>query len=371
MDRLETPSGDPLALEPALTEATEWLLTLQRPDVSPEHIAAWQGWLGQHPRNRLAFDRLQAVQECIDAVEPVPWSTPTEIAADGYAGTVPVAEWLRNGRNAVRGGRIEARWHQARWRMTAAAALAGLAALLGHLLVGADDRIGTAVGELRRIQLEDGSSVTLGGRTEVTVDFDSGLRLVTLEHGEAFFEVAKDTQRPFVVHSSGSRIRAIGTAFNVRQSDGGLTVAVSEGTVEISRARGSDDADAGRGVTQLQAGERIRITAGHSAIPSPIPIAPQAVGAWREGERQYLGEPLSEVVADLARYSTRKIVIHDPSIGGLQVTGAVFEREMDQWLQSLRSALPVEVTAEPNGTVTIRARAQPARTGKPDSATPP
>jgi transmembrane sensor len=355
MDRLRAGIADGLGPEPALAEAADWLLTLQRTDVSPEHIAAWQRWLGQNPRNRLAFDRLQAVQECIDAVKPVPWPTPVEIAADEYAGTAPVAEWLQSGRNTARGG-----WRNARWRAAAAAVL-GLAAVLGYQFVSIDERIGTAVGELRRIQLEDGSSVTLSGRTEVAVDFDSGLRLVTLERGEAFFEVAKDARRPFVVHSSGNRIRAIGTAFNVRQSDDGVTVAVSEGTVEISHARGSHSVDGRQGVTQLQAGERIRIAADHSAIPSPMPVAPQAVGAWREGERQYLGEPLSEVVADLARYSTRKIVIDDPSIGRLQVTGAVFEREMDQWLQSLRSALPVEVTAEMDGTVRIRARAQPAR----------
>ena len=325
---------DPIALQ-----AAEWLLELQRRDITEERLAAWHTWLDEDTRHKQAFDRLQVVQECIDAAQSLPWPTDEDVASD-VSGLAIAPRPARQGLLRI--------------ALAAAAALAalaiGVAAYHGlgwhHDLV-----VATSVGELRRVQLADGSTVTLGGRSRIAVDMRSGAREVALSRGEAFFEVAKDATRPFTVRAGDAAITAVGTAFDVRR--GGervITAAVPEGAVNVKRDQQS--------VVSLTAGQQARL-APRQALPAILP-APETAAGWREGRRQYLAEPLADVIADLGRYSTRRIVIDDDSAGQLAITGAVFERDIVKWLRSLQTALPVDVRTDSDGTVHVRSRRSPS-----------
>ncbi len=335
MDKRIKPSGAQLAAQsdPVTLEAAEWMLELQSRTLSEDRLAAWHVWLAADARHRQAFDRLQTVQECLDAIPQLPWPTDSEVEADAGSPVLPGA----------------ARGILSRYRLALAAGVAALAIGVSFALylnrgASQSDVIETAVGELRRVPLADGSTVTAGGRSRVAVQFDGARRDVRLESGEAFFEVARDPSRPFVVRAGDAAIKAIGTAFNVRRTGAHTIVAVAEGVVEAAGPAGT---------ARLSAGQQIRL--GPKSTPAPIAMAPDAVAAWRERQRQYRAEPLADVVADLARYSTRHIVIQDERIGQLAVTGTVFEREIDKWLNSLEGALPVQVRTDADGTVRISA----------------
>src|SRR3546814_15029131 len=93
----------------------------------------------------------------------------------------------------------------------------------------------TATGEILRVPLRDGSAVTLNSNSEIDVDFDEGIRHVRLLRGEALFDVAKDSSRPFVVEADSTRVTAVGTSFTVHRVSGrDVRVLVREGVVELA-----------------------------------------------------------------------------------------------------------------------------------------
>ena len=98
-------------------------------------------------------------------------------------------------------------------------------------------RYGTAVGATRVISLPDGSRLTLDTDSQVEVTIDGKARTVQLERGQAFFEVAHDRQRPFVVDTGRLSVTAVGTAFSVRRVGSDIRVVVAEGTVRLGQPR--------------------------------------------------------------------------------------------------------------------------------------
>lgn len=122
----------------------------------------------------------------------------------------------------------------------AAASLAAIAATLGLWLFGGAS-ISTGVGEQRSIALQDGTRIFLNTATRLTVKYDSAVRRVELEDGEALFEVAKRKDWPFVVEAGERHIRALGTSFLVRKDPDVLAVTLVEGRVTVSAPRPSDD----------------------------------------------------------------------------------------------------------------------------------
>lgn len=229
--------------------------------------------------------------------------------------------------------------------------------------------IDTGAGETCRVTLTDGSTVSIGGESSLWITVTPRTRTVSMEDGEAFFQVAKDTQRPFTVNAGPTSVTALGTAFNVRRAGQRVVVAVSEGSVNVTAA----DVMADRAVptnlgssvvrsTRLSAGQQLSID------PARLPVAVvsidvAAVGGWRDGRPvagrsratgvQYLNEPLANIVAAIRRYAARDIEIADPRIGELQVTGTIFEQSIDVWLMTLETMFPVRVVRDSSGRIRL------------------
>ena len=341
-----------MKLDTAMTQAAEWLLELQAREVSEKRIAAWQRWLMDDVRNRQAFDRLQALEEHIVAARELPWPSDQEVATDHYDGSVPVSTWQRRqSRTVSHASRLS--W--ARWTVITTALAATVAGVVAHVAfeVGMPSflhrtALETGIGELRRTRLADGSMITVDGNSRVSIDLKTDQRDVVLERGEAFFEVAKDPNRPFVVRAGTTAIKAVGTAFDVRRAGDDVTVSVAEGIVEVAD-HSSETPD--EPPARVGAGHQVRVQPERTI--SPVSLSSDAVATWRAGQRQYVAEPLSGVVSDLSRYSKKKIIIADDAAGRVAVTGAVFERNIDTWLKSLEAALPVQVKEGADGTVEI------------------
>jgi transmembrane sensor len=214
----------------------------------------------------------------------------------------------------------------------------------------------TASGEHRDVPLSDGSIVSAGAQSMLWATLTRDSREVTLERGEAFFRVAKDPKRPFIVKVGTTTVAAVGTAFNVRRAGERVVVGVSEGIVKVDeRSAGAQEQRTVIRTARLRVGQQLSIDAsdGSASVQTVDAIG---IAAWREGRLQYRDEPLRSVIADLARYSTREIVIANPQVAHLRITGTVFAGDVDSWLQSLETALPVRVVQAPDGSVRLESR---------------
>jgi transmembrane sensor len=342
-----------------LQEAAQWCLELSAGEVSAERVAQWQQWLAASEAHREAFDRIQSTWCAIDrcASGTVPWPTDSEVASDTYDGSVPVSVWRERGQHSPAqltdqhgSARASALWRRRPWIFVGlAGAIAGFAALaVGpfirsiQLTPPAVTVIETRSGENRDVPLGDGSIVTAGAESVLWATLTRDSREVTLERGEAFFHVAKDSERPFIVKVGATKVAAVGTAFNVRRAGERVVVAVAEGIVEVD-------------ARQLSVGHQLSIDTTRGGASMQI-VDAASIAAWREGLLQYRNEPLRAIIADVVRYSTQEIVIADPEVANLRMTTTVFTNDVDSWLQGLEAAVPVRVVRAADGSAHLESR---------------
>ncbi|MGE5500540.1 MAG: FecR family protein [Ignavibacteriales bacterium] len=204
-------------------------------------------------------------------------------------------------------------------------------------------RIGTRKGEIRRVPLNDGSLAVVNTETQVKVDLQPKLRAVSLDKGEAWFEVAKDKSRPFVVAAGDVRVRAVGTAFSVRRTDGGAVVQVTEGVVEAWCV--GDEAHA------------VRISHGDQAVVAPAAapaIAPEGAEeidrklAWRTGLIILSGETLGQAAAEFNRYNDRQIVIDDPELAAKTYVGRFHTNDPEAFVKAVTLTLGARAETTPS-----------------------
>jgi transmembrane sensor len=207
----------------------------------------------------------------------------------------------------------------------------------------------TQAGENRDVPLDDGSTVSVGARSVLWVTLSRDAREVTLERGEAFFQVAKDPTRPFTVKIGNTTVAAVGTAFNIRRARERVVVAVADGIVKVD-AQATQGASPSR--AQLGVGQQLSIDTTDGSSSMQV-VDASGIAAWRDGLLQYRDEPLPSVIADVTRYSNHDIVITDPAVAKLRVTGTLFANDVESWLQSLEAALPVRAIRAPDGAVRL------------------
>jgi len=241
----------------------------------------------------------------------------------------------------------------------------------------------TDFGEQRSVTLADGSTVQLNARTKLRVRFTERERGVELIRGQALFQVAKNPARPFVVTSGDTRVRAVGTQFDVYQKRRGTVVTVVEGKVAVFGRRAGSAAIGNDGVVQpkvsaqhgsareseasaqpilVSAGERLTVwamepaTAG-SQIPEPINVT--AATAWTQRQLVFESTPLSEVVDEFNRYNERQLVIHDAALGSFQIDGVFSSTDPASLIQFLRARAGVQVTETSSAIVLARQTTSP------------
>lgn len=365
---------DKAAGSAVLQQAAEWYWQLREPEVSPDIVSAWQAWLRVSAENREAFSNVEAVLRQVDCVDDPPWPTEEELVADDYDGTVPITEWQGQARRVThRGSSFErlSGWLKPPQRIWAVAASAVVMLVVTMLAMqfgfeagpGIESRPDFAIYETRAaehrdVHLPDGSSVSLGGKSMISVAYTADSRLVILKQGAAFFDVAKETERPFLVQAGSRQIAAVGTAFNVTRQDDRVVVTVTEGTVIVTpetaastlrlyanNTSSSSDTDTAR----LEAGQQMTYDA--QAL-TPVTVAdPADAVAWRAGRLKYRGEALRYVIEDVNRYADRPIILADETAGNILFTGTVFQESVATWLAGLEQAFPVVIEETPDGFV--------------------
>jgi transmembrane sensor len=329
----QTPS--PKFSEPdAATElqaAAQWWTRLRAVDRDERAQADWLEWSASQASRLDAFERIGELADGLAALPP-------------DAKRALAQEFLPCEHVAARGPRF------------AIAAAIALAALIGAAWLWTQRltqdvqtlQYVTAIAVDRSIALADGSQVALGGASQLRTRFAPDLRQVELDAGEAFFQVAHDTQRPFIVAAGDVSIRAVGTAFNVRRTGQRVTIAVTEGRVRIaSSQRESMARSSGADALEAVAGQQISYDPRASGL-AVVSISPAQATQWRDHRLEFLNEPLEVVIANINRYSTRPLRLADASLNSLPFTGTVKPDALDGWLRALPKILPVRVSRDAN-----------------------
>ncbi|WP_267433886.1 FecR domain-containing protein [Sphingomonas sp. GM_Shp_1] len=297
-------------------DAAAW--ALRHPlDAAGEH--ALEAWLASDPRNAGALLRAMAALTVVDRAITDDAETPPHRA--------PVARW-----SSRRGLLIG---------MTGAIA-ASVAGLIGWRQFAAD-HVTTARGEIRRLPFADGSVATIDSDSALRVVLASEQRWIALDRGQAWFQVAKDRSRPFVVDAGIAQARAVGTAFSVERRDDGVEVAVTEGQVAVwpSAASGT--------MTILHAGQYARFRSSDAApVTGTAPAAIERALAWRGGEIALENETVAAAVARFNRYNHRQLVVDDAELAQERLIGLFQIDRPEDFAASLAASFPVAVTSGPD-----------------------
>ncbi len=255
------------------------------------------------------------------------------------------------------------------WRPLSVAAGLILAIAVGFtafLPKGAEDhgvgsqyvqRYATYVGEQRTINLPDGSTITLNTASQLLVDLANNARRLTLERGEAFFDVKSDPERPFIVDVGERSVTVLGTKFSVFKLPEKYRIAVTEGVVAFHKIQ--EIASPGAPILTSPDGEEVeiaspsqrRVQAGwvaefdvvHNTMSGYAPTNIDGLHAWRTGLIEFYKEPLYKVVRELNRYTKKKILIEDSTIMDLSVYAGVDIKKIDATLIGLEQLLPIKV----------------------------
>ncbi len=312
--------------------AAEWVAR-RSAGMSSADEAAFQAWYAADRRHQGAFLRAEAAWTLLDRAQVLAHGNAPahgQGADETFLHPALADRSFRQPkrtRRAVIGGALAA--------SAAAAAIVTTYALKNRL------SLTTGRGELRNVPLADHSLAAINTDSHIDVDLSATLRHVSLVKGEAWFEVAKNPEAPFVVSAGDIRVRAVGTAFSVRRHDAGADVLVTEGVVEAWNVRDKD--------------RRVTLPAGTAAfVPNAPAIAavafqPDEVGrklAWRSREIILRQDSLSDAASEFNRYNDRQIVIADPALGQAQLVGGFAVDQPEIFARAVHATLNVPVRIE-------------------------
>lgn len=304
---INIPPGDRSEIE---AEARAWVMRLDADARESSELREFREWLSRSPLHQEAFDRAAAAWNELDGL----------------------GRWLELDAGSRGAGRRRLSRPMA---MTAAAGLA--VALIVWLVLPQPEphatqpvEYATSIGEVRTVSLPDGTRVKLNTATRIAIAMDQQARLVSLREGEAWFQVAHDPERPFVVYANRLAVRAIGTAFSVRVEDQRVDLTVTEGRVEIASMQAALPETAELELERFdETASRVPLEAGqHIVFNDNIELVSRWATpeiernlAWRDGMLIFDNDPLAEVVAEINRYGRQRIIISDSEIQDLRFGG--------------------------------------------------
>lgn len=354
------------AINPAVTRAAEQWLARQDRGLIPTEISELAAWRAATPEHASELDRIT-----------VAWR-----AADGIKADASLVELARQIDLATLREQRLRRQRRARFGWAGGLAAAAAAVILVWIRPGmqddtdvAGDPAATALvvapgievvpRSARRLTLPDGSVAEVRGASDVQTAFTVTERRIRLT-GEAHFFVRKDPTRPFVVETRGAAVRAVGTAFNVRQEKGGVEVVVTEGMVSV-QDRNARPAG-GASTTTLTAGNAARVSAGQRArLPaSSAPAAPATIGveqlspaeieqalAWQSTRLVLNRAALGDAIAAFNVHGGTRLTLGDESLRNRLLSGTFRVENSEAFVRLLEQAAEVRVERRADGSVVL------------------
>lgn len=316
--------------------AEAWVVRLGRPRASHSTLAAFERWLSAHPQNLADY---QGAEDLLSQTRDLRAELVSELNLIARAPRKRQARigWAPMG---LAGGLAAA--------VMAVAIAPTLVSRFSDPLGGATTYT-TAVGEIRDVTLADGSVVTLDTATTLRAKVDGRVRRLALDKGAAYFAVAHDKAHPFQVALADRQVVVTGTRFATTLRDGRARVELLEGGVEVRELR------EGAVVARLTPGDQVSFTAGGPVRREARLDVTQAV-AWRQHRLVFQDAPLSEVLAELGRYTEARIRLADPAFGRQRVTAMLPLDGAVSVIDRADKVLPVTLDHTAPGEVTATAR---------------
>lgn len=293
------------ATDPIVMEALEWFVRLRDEKSTTGDRRAFEIWHAQSANHAEAWTRAAEIWRRLDVVQPEfdrVRQSPTRLSR----------------RNIVAGSLVLA---------------SGLAAVYIAQESGLLAEFKTGAGERKSLRLSDGSTVELGTYSALSTRFTGSERRVDLHQGEAFFDVATEGGRPFVVDAGPGSARALGTAFDVKFVEGQATVTVARHAVAVrSGAAGA-----------LRIEEGWQVSYDRAGLQQPRKADLASVAAWRRDRIVFEDTPLRRVLAELERYRRGRIILTSDRIGSIPVTAVFDTRQTEAALQTIAETLPIRI----------------------------
>jgi len=342
-------------------EACEWFIECRAGDLDDIARVEFDRWLRKSPEHQSAYLEIAAIWNEGSSLDPANrWDVETLIAkaAEDSSNVVALertARPTREGRDPRQAPTTPAPATTIRRRRLfaiAASALLVTAALATYLLVP-QGVYATTLGEQRSLALNDGSTVQLNSLSEIRIRYTEQERTVDLLKGQALFHIANDSTRPFVVCSGQTRIRAVGTQFDVYRKSDGTVVTVVEGRVAVRQSHeGSEMREheandvssirAGDGAILLAAGEQIIVTPQTAQRTSHPDVA--GATAWTQRQLVFDAASLTDVANEFNRYNERKLVIDPSALGTQHISGVFSSTDPASLIRFLRDRPGLRVT---------------------------
>jgi transmembrane sensor len=328
-----------------LSEAAAWRVHLT--EIGTDTTLEFEAWLGDL-ENAQAWARISHPWDYLGQLAHEPELVAARQAALGDANRANARRFVRMPKKQIASA-------------VAAILLIGLSSWGALQWLQRPDDYSTTQGERRVITLADNSKISLDANSEVTVRYTKTSRELHLLKGQARFDVAHDVERPFSVQAGDQKVIATGTAFNIDMAGQKVLVTLIEGHVvvlneNIHSATLNFSRPAWRGSVELKAGQQL------AAVPSAPPeveIADiQRVTAWTTGQIMFDNEALSSVVTRVNRYSDTQIVIADPKVSAMRISGVLNAGDVSGFVDIVTHYLPVRASATDSGNIALVSEAK-------------
>jgi transmembrane sensor len=360
-------------------EASDWIIQHREGELDESDKHAFDAWLRRSPDHVRAYLEMSSIWEDVSSLDSASNASTDALIALACA-TDNIVPFDVDASQAPRSSKASANIpidgksrDLSRRQLLAASVIiacvgAGILAWLNR-----EPYYLTGIGEQRSITLADGSTIDLNARSRIKVRFSEHERDIDLLEGQALFHVAKDKERPFIVRSDGTAVRAVGTEFDVYQKKTGTTVTVVEGRVSvfdgagivelthkespgtsasghpvrdnsemvIGPAAGTAQLTTDRHAVFLSAGQQLTVTPTVISPPAPANVA--AATAWTQHRLVFDSATLSDVAEEFNRYNARQLVIEDSRLANIHISGVFSSVDPVLLLRFLRTQSEISV----------------------------
>ena len=346
MIRMDNPASD----RPLLEQAAGWFDRLRADAAGDQEWRQFAAWRDADPAHALAFAEVEAAHGTAAAL-----AESNEMLALRHEtlSRLVMKQPVRQGRRAIAAGLAAVLALGVGWAVWPTGQRPSQSAT--ELAANQPRVYETAVGDRLSARLDDGSTIVLNTGSRVRVAYGPAERRLVLEQGQALFEVAKGQKRPFVVQAGDQIVTANGTAFDVRlegpnaNPGAKVKVALIEGSVTVAN-RAQPQARP----TPLRPNE-ILVAAGAQMLVSHFAEAEQ-VTSWRDGLVIFEDESLTDAVAEMNRYVRQPIVLGDPKIGAVRISGAFRTGESQAFVEALQMSFPIRVAQQSPERIVLASR---------------
>lgn len=332
-------------------EASSWIARLNSGTFNSDDEKGLRTWLDSSELNRREYQAQISLWQELGAHEAGLMSTVSQEHTES-AGDDPQQKPATN----VLELPIKRVWRRlsvAATGLVAASLFAGFLIFSGNSpSVSGPQRYLTQKGHQTEALLADKTRIMMNTDSDLVVEYKEQVRHVALQHGEVFFDVAADPDRPFIVETEWGDVRVLGTQFNVLATENGLRVDVLEGLVEI--VPNSEVTQAETDVF-LKANESLTVARNEDPQKALERETVRDVAPWRDGVLTFYDQPLKDVVEEINRYSNRELRIVSPDLESIAVSGSFNIGDVSAFLEGLEAITPVSIQRR-DGAILLRSR---------------